>query len=166
MLVLWDECGVAFPTPRPLGGGKQNRLPACTIFSLWLYILFLPNMLLWRYIFRQAGAQLRAGAGRGHFFWGLDFGLWNLDFGFWIGEMPKTEFSLLTFLWNWGTPMLFFTQTFFFDFGLLSVDCGLGIGSQKRKFCFLWWEKIKKTPCTCAQGVFKFTNSVRFLRRT
>ena len=117
-------------------------------------------------IYFQAGRRTTKGGGRGVgiFFWGLDFGLWNLDFGFWIGEMPKTEFSLLTFLWNWGTPMLLFTQTFLFGFRI--VDFGLRIGSQKRKFCFLWWEKIKKTPCTCAQGVFKFTNSVRFLRRT
>ena len=97
MFGLCDECSVVFfccyvlflyvlfsclPTPRPLGGGKQNRLSACTIFSLWLYIFFLPNMLLWRYIFRQAGAQLRVGGGAWAFFF---FGR-NLDCGFWIGE--------------------------------------------------------------------------------
>ena len=67
----WRDVLMSFlPTPRPLGGGNQNRLPACTIFSLWLYILFLPNMLLWRYIFRQAGAQLRVGGGAWAFFFG------------------------------------------------------------------------------------------------
>ena len=100
-------------------------------------------------IYFQAGRRTTKGGGGAwasfFFLFGSGCGLWIGDYGFWIWETPKMEFFLLTFFfWNWGTPMLLFTQTFFFDFGLLSVDCGLGIGSQKRKFCFLWWEKIKK----------------------
>ena len=111
------------PTPRPLGGGNQNRLPACTIFSLWLYILFLPSMLLWRYIFRQAGAQLRAGGGAWasffFFLFGSGCGLWIGDYGFWIWETPKMEFFLLTFFFGIGGRLCYFLHKLFF----LILDC-------------------------------------------
>jgi len=56
----------------------------------------------------------------------VDWRLWILD----LGDAKNGIFPF-DFFWNWGTPMLLFTQTFFFWFWI--VECGLWIGDWKSK---------------------------------
>ena len=76
-------------------------------------------------IYFQAGRRTTKGGGGAwaSFFFSFWVGLWIVDWRLWILDLGDAKngifpFDFFFFFWNWGTPMLLFTQTFF-----LILDC-------------------------------------------